>query len=299
MSKDTDPRGGDVIRTQIKEFSKSALSKGVGNSEFGALYEIEVKVSPSIVCSAYADELYMSMLQTIILASGNPDAVLPFKPQDLYMYLMLLMRERIRDVRKQRTLFRSSDQDVKIPHFYYLALYELGDVVDENRHIHLTAHFDGRELERVYALWEDWHPVDPDDGHTLKVDEMDVEVRNIYEKARALWVSDYQVYGGEREERDFIYTMSRHLKMLERIGFVNGSALPRGLTGELSFMLFLWMEGMLKHPDPDVEPGQALLASLLAFSRNTSLLNPYISYGPEAAYRVLLKEVTLPRSRAS
>jgi hypothetical protein len=200
--------------------------------------------------------------------------------------MTLLLRERIKDVRKQRTLFPRGDQDVKIPHFFYLALYELGDVVDEQRHVWIEAQFDDAELVELYERRNEIFT--------------EVETRIVTDEVKmAAWRSEFTQYTGEAGEREFIYSMSRSLKMLERYGFVNGSALPRGLTGDMSFMLFIWAEGKLQHPDPNVEPGTALLASLLAFSRSTTLLNPYISYGPENAYRILLKEVTLPRGKAS
>lgn len=287
-NKGSDSRGHDAYREQIRDLSKVASPKGIGNTDFGALHQIDVVISPSIICKAYASELYDSMLATICLASGNPMAALPFTELDLYVYMAIVLRERINDVRKRRVLFRSSDSDVKIPHFFYLALYELGDVVDEQRHIWLKAEFESEFLEQTQASWDAIYTFD------------EVQKRNVPDvDLLSEWNSLFLQYKGERDEKDFVYSMSRSFKMMERWGFVNGDGLPRGLTGELSFMLFVWMEGKLKHPDPDVEPGQALLASLLAFSRSTSLLNPYIGYGPENAYRILLKEVTLPRGRAA
>jgi hypothetical protein len=285
MSKDS-PRNGDANTQAVNDLSKLARPKGIGNVDFGSMHKIEVVVSPSLICKAYSVELYDAMLQSVILANGNPSAVLPFTESDLNVYLMILLRERIKDVRKQRVLFPRSDQDVKIPHFYYLMLYELGDVVDEQRHIWLEATFDGSALDKLYEQRE-----------AIYEQIGDRVVPNV--EKLAAWNSEFKVFAGERDEREFIYAMSRSLKMLERYGFVNGSALPRGLSGDMSFMLFVWAEGKLQHPDPNVEPGQALLASLLAFSRSTTLLNPYISYGPENAYRILLKEVTLPRGKAS
>jgi hypothetical protein len=286
MSKDNTPRAGDAYRQAIRDLSKVASPKGIGNTDFGQLHEIEVTISPSIICAAYTTELYDAMVATICLSSGNPNASLPFTESDLYVYLTILLRERIRDVRKQRVLFRSSDSDIKVPHFFYLALYELGDVVDEQRHIWLKTLFDDSELIEAHDGW----------SSTFKVDETTQKIV-VDVAARQQWKATYQLYEGEATEREFVYSMSRSLKLLERWGFVNGEGLPRGLTGDVSFMLFMWMEGKLQHPDPDVEPGQALLASLLAFTRSTTLLNPYIGYGPEAAYRVLLKEVTLPRGK--
>lgn len=288
LSKDNSLRGRDAYSEQVRELSSSARQKGIGNTDFGAMHQIDVVVSPSIISTAYADELYDAMETTIALSSGNPMATLPFTRADLSVYLTILLRERVHDVRKERVLFKSSDQDIKVPHFYYLALYELGDVVDEQRHIWLRAIFDNGSMEELYARRSAIFTFD------------EVTQRFVPDVALlAAWDADFKLYSGEGGEREFVYAMSRALKLMERWGFVNGSGLPRGLTGELSFMLFMWMEGKLLHPDADVEPGQALLASLLAFTRSTTLLNPYISYGPENAYRILLKEVTLPRSRAS
>lgn len=289
MSKDNGPRPQDANLQAIRELSSLARLKGVGNTDFGTMHEVRVTISPSVICRAYAEELYNSMVATLVINSGNPDATIPFTIQDLYIYLTIILRERIKDVRKERTLFSRSDQDVKIPHFYFLALMELGDVVDEQRHVWLQAYFDSSELDEVYEVWESTYDHDRDTGRR-KQHNLD---------ALSAWKEEYHVYLGEEDEKAFVYNMSRNLKLLERWGFVNGSALPRGLTGELSFMLFMWMESKLVHPLPDVEPGQALLASLLAFSRSTSLLNPYIGYGPENAYRILLKEVTLPRGRST
>jgi hypothetical protein len=234
-----------------------------------------VEISPSSVSRAYARELYDAMQMTIAISNGNPDAALPFSEMDLYIYLGILLRERIRDVRKQRTLFPRSDSDVKIPHFYYLMLASLGDVIDEQRHVWIEADYDGGVVEAVQALFA---TVDPS-PELLKAREA------------------YRVYSGESREREFCYDMSRFLTILERYGFVNGTALPRGLTGDIQFMLFVWLEDRLMHSDPDVEPGTAVLASLLQFSRDTSILNPYISYGAENVHRILLKEVTSPRGR--
>jgi len=287
MSNDS-PRKVNANDQEVKDLSKLARPKGIGNTDFAAIHEIEVSVSPSLICKAYATELYDAMVQTVTLTSGNPSVQLPFTEADLYVYLTIILRERIHDVRKQRTLFSRSDGEVKIPHFFYLALYELGDVVDESRHVWIRAEFDNSELNPLYSRF----------AEITEVDEKTKKV-TINREREAEWKRDFTLYNGGGEEKEFVYAMSRALKMLERYGFVNGSALPRGLSGDLSFMLFVWAEGKLQHPDPNVEPGQALLASLLAFSRSTTLLNPYISYGPEGAYRILLKEVTLPRGRAS
>jgi len=281
MSKDA-PRVSDVNAQAIRDLSNTARLKGVGNTDFGSMHEIEVVVSPSVICKAYSRELYDAVLQQLILRSGNVEADLAFTESDLYVYLTILLRERIKTVRKERTLFPQSDSDIRIPHFYYLALAELGDVVDESRHVWVKASFGNSELDEIHKRWV-----------AKAVPASDVPNG----KLEADWKADFRLYNGEGDERDFVYAMSRSLKLLERYGFVNGSALPRGLTGEMSFMLFIWLEGKLQHPDPNVEPGTALLASLLAFSRSTTLLNPYISYGPENAYRILLKEVTLPRGQ--
>jgi hypothetical protein len=281
-------RSGDPNQEAIKRLTQIAKPKGIGNSNFGAMHDITIDVSPSVICKAYAKELYDSMLTTIVLNSGNPNATLWFTESDLYVYMSILLRERVKDVRKERTLFSRSDGDIKIPHFYYLALYEVGDVVDEQRHLWLKVRFNGTQLAEIQDEWASIWSFD---------EAKDENVAD--EKLHAQWKRTYHVYEGEASERDFVYSMSKSLKMMERWGFVNGSALPRGLTGELSFMLFMWMEEELQHPDPGVEPGLAMLASLLAFSRNVTLLNPYIGYGPENAYKILLKEVTTPRGQTS
>lgn len=285
-NKGSNPRGGDAYSQQISELSTSAAHKGIGNSDFGAMHEILVTVSPSLLCKAYTEELYSAMVMTVALQTGNPNAPMPFTESDLYVYLSILLRERVNDVRKRRTLFSASDSDVLIPHFFYLALYELGDVTDEMRHVWIKTEFDDNTLRLVHREWNSLYDI-------ALVGER--EVRTLNPDRLAEWKADYTHYRGEEDERDFVYNMSRSLKMLERWGFVNGTGLPRGFTGELSFMLFAWVEGKLQHPDPNVEPGQAVLASLLAFSRSATILNPYIPYGPENAYRLLLKEVTLPR----
>jgi len=288
MPQGSNPRGGDAYSQAIRDLSNTARQKGVGNSDFGAMHEITVRISPSNLCTAYASELYSAMVTTIVLHTGNPLAILPFSERDLFLYSSILLRERIKDVRKERTLFRASDQDVLIPHFFYLALYELGDVTDELRHVWLRTEFDGSALNEVHERRNAIYEMDDVTGKLVANGEKLIE-----------WKSEFTLYEGEASEREFVFSMSRSLKMLERYGFVNGAGLPRGLTGELSFMLFMWIEGKLQHPDPNIEPGQALLASLLAFSRSITLLNPYIPYGPENAYRILLKEVTLPRGSKS
>jgi len=283
------PRSQPVTTDERQQLSKLALSKGIGNSDFGAMHEIRVVVSPSLICKAYSEELYDAMIQTLIINTGNVSVILPFTQSDLFVYLTILARERVKDVRKQRTLFRPSDQDIKVPHFFYAVLQALGDVVSEERHVWLKADFSSTDLLKIQSQYRSCYieEIDKETGRSILVEDVEAMKR---------WKSEFHVYEGEGEhEREFVFNMSRHLKMLERVGFVNGMGLPRGETGELAFMLFAWIEGKLQHPDPEVEPGTAMLASLLAFERSVSLLNPYISYGPANAYRVLLKEVTSPR----
>jgi hypothetical protein len=247
------------------EFSELATRKGVGNTDFTAMHKIDVTVTPSSICEAYAIELYESMDTTIqYLGSNIP---LPFTAADMYVYLCIIMRERINAVRKRHVLFRPSDSDVKIPHFFYLAMTQLGDVVDESRHIWIE----------------------------VAMSESDFVTANGLLPGAKRLSSEFKRFKGMEHALDFVYTMSRDLKMLERQGFVNGSGLPRTLLGELSFMLFMWEEERLLHCDPAVEPGTAVLASLISFQRAVTLLNPYISYGISDVYRLLLKEVTSPR----
>lgn len=259
---------------EIRELSKVARSKGVGNTDFGSMRKITVTVSPSSICRAYAKELYESMAQTIAIENGNPYAELPFTELDLYVYLAILIRERIVDVRKGRTIFPRSDSDIKIPHFFYLMLASLGDVMDELQHVWLEAVYDEGVLKTARS-------------------EFVAEDQNKADKGP----KRYRVYKGEGAEREFCYSISKFLTLLERYGFVNGTALPRGLTGDLHFMLFVWVENRLEHSMGDVEPGTAVLASLLSFSRDTSILNPYISYGGDNVHRILLKDVTTPRGK--
>lgn len=275
MDKNTSRPASGKTGEQIRELSHVARRFGVGNTDFGSMRKIDVIVSPSSICAAYARELYDAMQQTIVISTGNPGATLPFSEPDLYIYLAILLRERIVDVRKGRTLFPRSDSDIKIPHFYMLMLAALGDVIDEERHVWIEASFDNAVIAASRALF-------------ARVDLNDEAL---------LLRESYTVYNGEVGEREFCYSMSKFLTMLERYGFVNGTALPRGLTGDLQFMLFVWLEGRLMHSEPNVEPGTAVLASLLQFSRDTSILNPYISYGAENVHRILLKEVTTPRGR--
>lgn len=275
-------KGKDAFTQEVKSLSQRAKYKGIGNTDFGSLHEIDTVLSPSSVCREYARELYDTISQTLAIRTGNTDPVMPFSELDLYYYLAILLRERIKDVNKDRLLFSRNDQDVKIPHFFYIVLYHVGEVVDEQRHIWIRVKFAGDDLTAI------------EDKFRLAYALEDVEAKRL---ALAEAKDGLMLYSGERYERDFVYAMSQKLKMLEMHGFVNGSAMPRGLTGDLQFMLFVWMENKLVHPEPNVEPGLALLASLLHFSRSTNILNPYISYGPEGAYRVLLKEVTTPRGQ--
>lgn len=275
-------KGKDAFTQEVKSMSQRAKYKGIGNTDFGSLHEIVTTLSPSSVCRQYARELYDTIGQTLAIRTGNIDPVMPFTEMDLYYYLSILLRERVRDVNKERLIFSRNDQDVKIPHFFFIVLYHVGEVVDEQRHIWIKVRFDGDDLLAI------------EDTFRKAFAEQDVNTRRLaLEEAKV----GLMLYNGERDEREFVYAMSQKLKMLEMHGFVNGNAMPRGLAGDLQFMLFVWMENRLYHPEPNVEPGLALLASLLQFSRSTNILNPYISYGPEGAYRVLLKEVTSPRGQ--
>jgi hypothetical protein len=265
-------RGGEKFASEVKELSGQARVKGVGNFDFGSLHEIKVMVAPSSVCRAYSVELFDSIVQAMTLKTGAMDFQLNFTDWDLYVYLTILLRERINDVNKRGTLFSVKDEDVKIPHFFHLLLAHVGEVVDETRHLWLRVEVDTDELDEIDNNFdENGRLVDPFDG-------------------------EFKRYRGARRQKEFVYAMSRELKLLQSLGFVNGSALPRGRTGVLDFMLFCWVENRLQHPEPNVEPGLGVIASLLNMSRDIVLLNPYISYGPEAAYRVLLQEVTLPRN---
>jgi hypothetical protein len=277
--------GADKNAQKVKELSQISKLKGVGNVDFGTLTELKVSVAPSSLCREYAREYHVSMTQALILETGNNEVQLPFTEQELYVYLSILLRERVAAVNKTRVLWAQSDQDVKIPDFFYLVLAHVGEVIDEQRHLWITLSFSSDELldlERNKA--------------SLTNTEIPQERRDALRKRL---VAEYKTYMSAEDEKEFVYAMSKYLRLLERCGAVNGSALPRGLTGEISFMLFLWAENKLTHPEPNVEPGLGLLASLLRFNRSREILNPYISYGPENAYRILLKEVTIPRGRAS
>lgn len=275
----------DKNAQKVKELSQISKLKGVGNVDFGTLTELKVSVAPSSLCREYAREYHASMTQALILETGNNDVTLPFTEVELYAYLSILLRERVKAVNKQRVLWAMSDQDVKIPDFFYLVLAHIGEVIDEQRHLWITVSFSSEDLEELEALRASL--ANPD---IPQVDRDALKKRLI---------AEYKTYMGAEDEKEFVYAMSKYLRLLERCGAVNGSALPRGLTGEISFMLFLWAENKLVHPEPNVEPGLGLLASLLRFNRSREILNPYISYGPENAYRILLKEVTIPRGRAS
>lgn len=285
MPEGTFAGGADKNAEKLKDLSSKARLKGLGNSEFGDMREILVVVSPSSIAREYAREYCESMLQAALLDTGNPNVTLPFSESDLFVYLTIMLRERVNDINKRRTMFSRNDQDVKIPDFFYLMMQQIGEVIDERRHVWLRVSFDHSDLDDVHDAWTSLH----EEGITPQL--------RMERKAR-LELS-YSVYTGESGERTFIYQMSKFLKMLERIGAVNGSALPRGLEGTYSFMLFMWAENRLLHVDPNVEPGLGVLASLLKLSRDVDILNPYIPYGPTESYRILMKEVTIPRGRVS
>jgi hypothetical protein len=267
-------RGGDKFASEVKQLSDQARVKGIGNFDFGTLYDIDVNVAPSSMCYTYCVELYDAFLSTMAFKSGAVDFEMRFTDWDLYVYLTLLLRERITDINKGRPIVSIKDEDIKVPHFYHLMLAHLGEVVDEKRHIWLRVKFDDDELLTINNLYNA-------KGQYIGTDDR-----------------EFRMYHGAKTERDFIYAMSRELKQLQMFGFVNGSGLPRGRSGVLEFMLFMWLEGKLKHPEPDIEPGLVVLASLLQFHRSVEILNPYIPYGSENNHANLLREVTLPRNSA-
>lgn len=277
--------GADKNTQRVKELSQISKLKGVGNVDFGTLTELKVSVAPSSLCHEYAREYHASMTHALILETGNNDVALPFTELELYAYLSILLRERVNAVNKTRVLWAMSDQDVKVPDFFYLVLAHIGEVIDEQRHLWITVSFNSDDLIELEDQKRSL--TDPDLPQATK------------DALRKRLMTEYKTYMSAEDEKEFVYSMSKFLRLLERCGAVNGSALPRGLTGEISFMLFLWAENKLVHPEPNVEPGLGLLASLLRFNRSREILNPYISYGPENAYRILLKEVTIPRGRTS
>lgn len=276
----------DEIRQTVEQISKSARNKGIGNVDFSLLHEIRVSISPGQLCEFYAVELHDAMIATVSLMTGNPDATIPFTGSDLHMYLMILLRERIRDVRKQRVLFKAYDVDVLIPHFYYVMLHHVGDVTDELHHLWIHTFFDDSEIAIFQDQWETFFD---------ETEHGKIHVRQRAESSG--WYDMFKIYQGEDSERAFVYDMSRHLKALERWGFVNGKGLPRGREGDLSFMLFYWIENRLYHHMELREPGTVVLASLINFARSTNILNPYIPYGPINAFKVLLKDLTVPRGK--
>jgi hypothetical protein len=244
----------------LKDLTNKAKVKGIGsNSDPSALREVRVNVAPSSICRFYAEEQYDSLQFAIAYKTGVSDAQLPFTSSDLFAYYSILIRERINDVNKRRVLFSPKDNDIKIPHFFHLMLASLGEVTDERRHLWLSVEYQP----------ESWTEAD---------------------------IANFKLYRGVETEKEFVYAMSKQLRLMERYGLVNGSALPRGLDGVTEFMLFLWAESRLYHPEPEVEPGLSVLASLLKMSRDQSILNPYIAYGTEEAYRVFVRDMTLLRS---
>jgi len=284
MSNDNLSRKSSALDNDLKLLTQKAKNAGIGNNEFSSLTEIEVNVQPSPICRTYAQELYDAMVQTLVLETGHNEVSLGFSEGDLYVYLCLLIQARIQNVNRERVMFTPKDERIKIPHFFYVMLSQLGEVTDESRHVWIKLRFDATELDSLRKRY------------SAIQREADVKTKHGLEKE---WRIEYALYNGSDNESDFIFAMARHLLMLERYGFVNGSALPRGMDGSLDFMLFMWAEDRLMHAFGNVEPGCGVLASLLAFSRTVSILNPYISYGRTNAYRVLLKELTLPRNASS
>jgi hypothetical protein len=261
---------------ELQAISGSASVKGIGSqSDPSALSELIVKVGPSSLSQYYAEEMFDSLEFGISYRTGSTNPNLAFSQADLFAYFAILLRERIRQARKERTLFSPRDLDVKLPHFFYLMLANIGEVIDERRHLWIRVEYDYTDLQKMQGSIAKGTKSHPSLG-------------------------DYKLYKGPESGSDaeklFVYDMSKQLRLLEKYGLVNGSALPRDTTGTLEFMLFVWADGKLKHSDPDIEPALSVLASLLSFARDVSLLNPYIPYGGEAAYRALLKDVTVLRN---
>lgn len=264
-------------QTELKELSSKSKLKGIGSmSDPTALTELMVKVAPSSMCHIYAEELYDALEFGVAYRTGASEPNFAFSTYDLIVYFMILIRERINQVNKARVLMSPKDTDVKTPHFFYMMLSQLGEVVDERRHLWIKVEFDSKELTTLRS-------------EAAKQSKVEVGAETKYKMYKG------EAFGSE-EEKLFVYSMSKQLRLLERYGLVNGSALPRDTEGTLDFMLFLWVEGKLMHSDPDVEPALSVLASLLSFARDMSILNPYIPYGGEAAYRALLKDVTVLRN---
>lgn len=284
MSNDKMSQKSTAIDNDLKLLSQQAKNAGIGNNEFSSLNKIVVNVQPSPICRAYAHQLHDAMYTTLVLETGHNEVTLGFSEGDLYVYLTLMISARIQNVNRERVPFTPKDERIKIPHFFYTMLHQLGEVTDETRHVWLTLKFDETEIKLIRNQWDAVEAI------------TDEKARK---EAREEWREEYAIYSGRGSENDFIYDMARRLTMLERYGFVNGSGLPRGLTGSLDFMLFTWAEDRLMHAFGNVEPGQGVLASLLAFNRALTILNPYISYGRANAYHVLLKELTLPRNANS
>jgi len=271
-------KGSDnaLDQNELNALTNSAKLKGIGSqSDPTALSEIDVKIEPSSLCRYYAEELFDSIEFGISYRTGSTNPNIAFSIADLYAYFAILIRERVHQVKKERTLFSPRDLDVKSPHFFYLMLANIGEVIDERRHLWLRITFADDEMKLIAS-------------HGKAKTEISKEM------------GPFKLYGGQalgsEEEKLFVYDMSKQLRLLERYGLVNGSALPRDTEGTLDFMLFSWIEGRLMHSDAEVEPALSVLASLLSLSRANTLLNPYIPYGGEAAYRALLKDVTVLRN---
>lgn len=274
-------RGSGDYTSQVRELNARAVQKGIGNLNFGDVTTIDVVVRPSLVTEYYATQVFRQMERKVSLEMGSRTEEMPFSVKDMYIYLAILLRERVKEVNKERLVFKPSDPDVRVPTFYHLMLASVGEVVDEREHLWVRVQFQFDELAEIE---EQWRVMDALDHRTSE-----------YINAVAAWRQTYKIYFGPQEEFEFCYEMSHLLRLFERFGFVNAGGLPRGKDGDLQFMLFMWGEERLMHPHSDVEPGTSVLASLLAFTRTREILNPYIKYGPDAAFRVLIQELTLPR----
>jgi hypothetical protein len=280
MSYDSLPKGKADKSQDLKDLSNKAKVKGIGsNSDPSFLREIDVTVRPSSICLYYAQSLYENLQFAITYKTGVSDVNLPFTEDDLYIYYFILIRERVNDVNKRRVMFSPRDNDIKIPSFFQLVLAHIGEVTDERSHLWIKVLFDDDELVALQ-------------GAIIHPSKQVKENKDVGRSART---ANFKLYLGRDGEKEFVYAMSRQLKLMERYGLVNGSALPRGLEGNLEFMLFVWAESRMMNAVPEIEPGLSVLASLLQYSRDKTILNPYIPYGEENAYRVFVKDMTALR----
>lgn len=262
-------------QVEVKRISASASVKGIGSqSDPSFLQQLKVTIGPSSLCQFYAEELFDSIEFGISYRTGATNPNIAFSHSDLYAYLCIILRERVRQVKKERTLFSPRDTDIKTPSFFYLMLANVGEVIDERRHLWVELEYNDYDLKLLNEM-------------ALRPKVAGVE-------------PEFKLYTGpafgSEGEKLFCYDMSKQLRLLERYGLVNASALPRDTEGVLDFLLFVWAENRLKNSDPEIEPALSVFASLLSFVRDEQILNPYIPYGGEAAYRALLKDVTVMRN---